>query len=52
MNYILSFDVGIVHLAYCLFTKKDNNILKFLVLGDGKNSINFNEIKPEVSNYY
>jgi hypothetical protein len=22
---ILSFDVGIVHLAYCLFTKKDNN---------------------------
>ena len=22
---ILSFDVGIIHLAYCLFTKKDNN---------------------------
>ena len=21
---ILSFDVGIIHLAYCLFTKKDN----------------------------
>jgi hypothetical protein len=22
---ILSFDIGIIHLAYCLFTKKDNN---------------------------
>lgn len=25
-NIILSFDVGIVHLAYCLFTKKDNKL--------------------------
>ena len=24
MSIILSFDVGIIHLAYCLFTKKDN----------------------------
>jgi hypothetical protein len=25
-NIILSFDVGIVHLAYCLFTRKDNKL--------------------------
>ena len=25
MTIILSFDVGIIHLAYCLFTKEDNN---------------------------
>jgi hypothetical protein len=25
MEKILSFDVGIIHLAYCFFTKKDGN---------------------------